>query len=256
MSLQIAKRTGLLAKKVGMSQIFDESGNAMAVTLLQADSNVVVATRTHEKDGYNAVILGFGHKKPSRVAKAQRVQFSKAGLGVSEKVREFRVTDDCMLNVGDQISLNHFLVGQQIDIHGVNTGKGFAGAMKRHNFRGLEASHGVSISHRSHGSTGNRQDPGRTFPGKKMAGHLGAESITIQNVKVVAIDEELGIIAVKGSVPGKPGSFVSICDAIKIVQPSELSYPAKLVEVKSAQNNDAAVVSEQPSDGADSSTEA
>lgn len=228
MSLQVSKRTGLIAKKVGMTQIFDSKGNAIAVTLLQADQNTVVGTRTKSKDGYDAIIMGFGSRKPSRVAKAQRVEFSKAGVEVAEKVVEFRVTDDCLLNSGDQLSLKHFLVGQQIDVHGTNTGKGFAGAMKRHNFRGLEASHGVSISHRSHGSTGNRQDPGRTFPGKKMAGHLGCESITIQNINIVAIDEEFGVIAVNGSIPGKPGSFVTINDAVKIVQPSELTYPAAL----------------------------
>lgn len=227
MSLHTSKRTGLIAKKIGMTQVFDATGSVVAVTLLQADNNIVVDIKTEEKNGYNAVVLGFGQQKAQRVNKPQRAAFEKLGV-MPRKLKEFRVSADCLLNVGDKLSINHFMPQQKIDIHGVSIGKGFAGGMKRHNFRGLEASHGVSVSHRSHGSTGNRQDPGRTFPGKKMAGHLGVDTTTVQSVAVVMIDEELGVIAVAGSVPGKNGSYVYIADAVKVTAPSQLTYPAAL----------------------------
>jgi large subunit ribosomal protein L3 len=235
------QRTGLIATKVGMSQIFDESGNAVAVTLLKADSNVVIGVKNDGKDGYNAVVMGYGKRKASRVAKPQRGMCAKASVEPVAHVKEFRVSEDCLLNAGDRLDIEHFMVKQKIDITGHNTGKGFAGGMKRHNFRGLEASHGVSVTHRSHGSTGNRQDPGRTFPGKKMAGHLGTEQTTIQNLSVVHIDQELGLIAVNGSVPGKNGSYVYLTDSIKVVAPSELMYPAALIAKNASEESQPAL---------------
>lgn len=210
------RRTGLIAKKVGMSQVFDQNGEANAVTLLQANGNFVVEVKTEEKDGYNAVVLAFDETKASRTSKSLKGKFAKSKISPKKKLKEFRVSKVALLQPGQEISVEHFVVDQCIDIHGVNIGKGFAGVMKRHNFRGLEASHGVSVSHRSHGSTGQRQDPGRVFKGKKMAGHMGTETVTIQNIKIVQVDQELGLIVVAGSVPGKKGSYVYIDDAIKV----------------------------------------
>ena len=237
MQTELTKRTGMIARKLGMAQIFSETGESLAVTLLQADSNVVVGLKTSERDGYNAVVLGFDEAKPTRVSKSVRGICAKAGVSPVKHMKEFRVSADAMLKVGDKLALDHFMPNQRIDIQGISIGKGFAGAMKRHNFAGLEASHGVSISHRSHGSTGNRQDPGRTFPGKKMAGHLGTETVTIQSQIVASIDEELGIIAINGSVPGKKGSYVYIRDAVKTVLPYEVQIPASLVKKEKAEAN-------------------
>lgn len=233
--VEAAKRTGLIAVKVGMTQIFDEKGQAITVTLLKADENQVVGVKNKQKHGYNAVVLGFGEAKVNRVSKQLKGIFAKAKVKPVKHMKEFRVADDALLEIGRKISIEHFMTGQKVDIHGVNIGKGFAGSMKRYNFAGLEASHGVSISHRSHGSTGNRQDPGRVFPGKKMAGHLGSESVTIQNLRVVDVDKELGIIALNGSVPGKKGSYVYITDAAKMVLPVGIAYPAEYEEVQSAE---------------------
>jgi large subunit ribosomal protein L3 len=224
-----SKRTGLIAQKIGMSHVFDEAGQAIPVTLLKADENFVLDVKTKEKNGYTAVVLGFGEKKPSRVNKSVKGLCAKAKVKPIAHMKEFRVASNALLQPGQKLSIEHFMLDQKIDIQGVNIGKGFAGGMKRHNFRGLEASHGVSVSHRSHGSTGNRQDPGRTFPGKKMAGHMGTETVTIQNIRVVAIDTELGIIAVNGSVPGKKGTFVYMKDAAKAVLPYGVVYPAAIV---------------------------
>ncbi len=230
MSQNQARRTGLIAKKVGMTQIFDEEGKALAVTLLKADENFVVANKTKEKDGYTSVLMGFGEAKAHRVSKPIKGICAKAGVKPVQIMKEFRVSEDAQLKPGAKLSIEHFVENQFIDIQGVNIGKGFAGGMKRHNFRGLEATHGVSVSHRSIGSTGQRQDPGKTFRGKKMPGHMGVETVTIQNIQIALIDKELGIIAIHGSVPGRRGSYLTITDAVKVSLPANAKFPAVLVE--------------------------
>ncbi len=209
------KRTGLLARKLGMTRIFDEQGNHVPVSLLQVENNVVVNVKTEEKDGYNALQLGIGTRKAKQVTKPMRGYYAKQKIEPKEVLKEFRVSKDCLLQVGDEVLPSHFLIGQKIDISGETVGRGFAGVMKRWNFAGLEASHGVSVSHRSHGSTGQRQDPGRVFKGKKMAGHMGAKRTTISNLKVVVIDDAKGLIAVEGAVPGFDGALLEIKDAAK-----------------------------------------
>jgi large subunit ribosomal protein L3 len=221
-------RTGLIAQKLGMSRIFAESGAHVPVTVLKVESCQVVEVRTEEKHGYNAVQLGVGTAKVKNVSKAERGRFAKAKVEPKKKLVEFRVAKDALLEVGAELSVTHFLAGQFVDVTANSIGKGFAGAMKRWNFGGLRASHGVSVSHRSHGSTGNRQDPGRTFPGKKMAGHLGDERVTTQNLKIVATDEDKGLIMVQGSVPGHEGSFVLVRDAVKRARPKDAPYPAAI----------------------------
>lgn len=221
-------RTGLIAQKLGMSRIFAESGAHVPVTVLKVDNCQVVEVRTEEKHGYNAVQLGVGKAKVKNVSKAERGRFAQAKVEPKKKLVEFRVSKDALLDVGAELSVTHFLPGQFVDVTANTVGKGFAGAMKRWNFGGLRASHGVSVSHRSHGSTGNRQDPGRTFPGKKMAGHLGDERVTTQNLKIVATDEAQGLIMVQGSVPGHEGSFVLVRDAVKRARPKDAPYPAAL----------------------------
>lgn len=232
MSTENTIRTGLIAEKVGMTQIFTEDGEVIPVTLLKASGNFVLDTKTKQTNGYNAVVMAYGDVKPSRIAKPQRGKFAKANITPKKHVKEFRVSENALLSQGVELSIEHFVVDQAIDIQGVSIGKGFAGAMKRHNFRGLEATHGVSVSHRSHGSTGQRQDPGRVFKGKKMAGHLGTETLTIQNILIKRIDAELGIIAINGSVPGKNGSIVYISDATKQILPDNVQVPAVLVSTK------------------------
>ncbi len=225
-------RTGLIAKKLGMSRIFEADGTHVPVTVLSVDALKVVAVKTAEKDGYNAVQLGTGAVKAKNVTKPLKGYFAKANVEPKKKLGEFRVTDDCLLSVGQELSANHFVAGQYVDVCGTSIGKGFAGVMKRHNFAGLEASHGVSISHRSHGSTGQRQDPGKVFKGKKMAGHMGAERVTVQNLKVAAIDADKGLIMVKGAVPGSENSWVRITDAVKKSANVKLPMPAGLKETK------------------------
>jgi large subunit ribosomal protein L3 len=193
-------RTGLVAQKVGMTRLFTGDGDQVPVTVLKIDGCQVIAQRTQDVDGYTALQIGVGKAKVKNVSKAMRGHFAKAKVEPRKKVIEFRVTPDALVDVGAELTAGHFVPGQQVDVTGVSIGKGFAGGMKRWNFGGLRATHGVSVSHRSHGSTGNRQDPGRTFPGKKMAGHLGAEQVTTLNLKVVQVDSELGLIMVKGSV--------------------------------------------------------
>src|SRR5262245_10781307 len=201
-------RTGLIAQKLGMTRVFAEDGAHVPVTVLKVDNCQVVDVRTEEKHGYNAVQLGVGKAKVKNVSKAMRGHFAKAKVEPKTKTAEFRVSKDALLEIGAELSAEHFVAGQFVDIIGTTIGKGFAGSMKRWNFGGLRATHGVSVSHRSHGSTGNRQDPGRTFPGKKMAGHLGVEQVTTQNLKVVSTDPVRGLILVKGAVPGHEGAFV------------------------------------------------
>ncbi len=219
-------RTGLIAKKMGMTRVFAEDGRHLPVTVLKVDHCQVVAQKTKERDGYTALQLGVGKAKVKNVSKPMRGHYAKAQVEPKARLIEFRVADDALVPIGAQIMPSHFIAGQRVDVVGTSIGKGFAGAMKRWNFRGLEASHGVSISHRSHGSTGNRQDPGKVFKGKKMAGHLGAERVTQQNLEVVSTDDEAGIILVKGAVPGSEGGFVLISDAVKIDRPKDAPYPA------------------------------
>src|SRR5262245_21736258 len=221
-------RTGLIAQKLGMTRAFNEEGVHVPVTVLKVEKCEVVAVRTAERDGYTAVQLGVGKSKPRNLTKAQRGHFAKAKVEPKKKLAEFRVSKDALLEVGAELVANHFVVGQFVDVTGTTIGKGFAGAMKRWNFGGLRATHGVSVSHRSHGSTGNRQDPGRTFPNKKMAGHLGVERVTTANLKVVSTDPERGIILIKGAVPGAEGSFVLVRDAVKRKLPKGAPFPAAL----------------------------
>ena len=221
-------RSGLIARKVGMTRVFDEEGAHVPVTVLQVEKCQVVAVRTAEKDGYDAVQLGVGTAKVKNVTKPMRGHFAKAKVEPKRKLAEFRVSADALIDVGAELSAAHFVMGQFVDVTGTSIGKGFAGVMKRHNFGGLRASHGVSISHRSHGSTGHRQDPGRVFKGKKMAGHLGDERITTQNLKVVSTDVERGLILIEGSVPGAPGGYVLVKDAVKRRLPKDVPFPAGL----------------------------
>src|SRR5688572_28232056 len=227
-------RTGLLAQKMGMTRIFAADGNHVPVTVLKVDHCQVVAVRTDETNGYNAVQLGVGTAKVKNVSKAQRGHFAKAKVEPKKKLAEFRVSKENLLEVGAELSAEHFVVGQFVDVVGTTIGKGFAGSMKRWNFGGLRATHGVSVSHRSHGSTGNRQDPGRTFPGKKMAGHLGEEVVTAQNLTVFRVDVERGLILIKGAVPGHEGTWVKFRDSIQKARPAEAPFPGGVKSSKTA----------------------
>ncbi|MBB1491037.1 MULTISPECIES: 50S ribosomal protein L3 [unclassified Paracoccus (in: a-proteobacteria)] len=221
-------RTGVIAKKLGMTRLFLEDGRQVPVTVLQLDNLQVVAQRTAGQDGYTALQLGAGDAKPKNVTAPMRGHFAKASVAPKRKIAEFRVSEDNLVPVGEEIIAAHYFAGQFVDIAGTSIGKGFAGAMKRHNFGGLRASHGVSVSHRSHGSTGQCQDPGKVFKGKKMAGHLGAVRVTTQNLQVVRTDADRGLIMVKGSVPGSKGGWVTIKDAVKKPQAENTIYPAAL----------------------------
>ncbi|WP_112872948.1 50S ribosomal protein L3 [Paracoccus endophyticus] len=221
-------RTGIIAKKLGMTRLFLDDGRQVPVTVLQIDNLQVVAQRTTDRDGYVAVQLGAGEAKAKRVSAPMRGHFAKANVAPKRKIAEFRVSEDNLIPVGEEIIAAHYFAGQFVDIAGTSIGKGFAGAMKRHNFGGLRASHGVSVSHRSHGSTGQCQDPGKVFKGKKMAGHMGAVRVTTQNLQVVRTDSERGLIMVKGSVPGSKGGWVTIKDAVKKATPENVIYPAAL----------------------------
>ncbi len=224
-------RTGVIAKKVGMTRLFQEDGRHVPVTVLALDNLQVVARREEGRDGYNAVQLGAGAAKAKNLTKPERGHFGKAEVEPKAKVVEFRVAEDALLDVGSEIAASHFVAGQMVDIQGVTQGKGFAGAMKRWGFGGLRATHGVSVSHRSHGSTGNRQDPGRVFKNKKMAGHMGARNRTQQNLEVVLTDIPRGLIFVKGSVPGHKGSWLIVKDAVKVDRHGDAPYPAGLKEL-------------------------
>ncbi|URD61056.1 50S ribosomal protein L3 [Sphingomonas sp. KRR8] len=246
-------RTGVIAKKVGMTRLFQADGRHVPVTVLQLEGLQVVGRREADRDGYTAVQLGAGTAKAKNVAKPQRGAFGKAEVELKAKVAEFRVAEDALLDLGSEITADHFVTGQLVDISGVTQGKGFAGAMKRWGFGGLRATHGVSVSHRSHGSTGNRQDPGRVFKNKKMAGHMGARNRTQQNLEIVRTDADRGLLFVKGSVPGHKGSWLTVQDAVKLPRNDTAPYPAGLRQA--AQQNNNADVSADNSVAADESTE-
>lgn len=224
------ERTGLIAKKVGMTRVYREDGEHVPVTVMQVDACKVVGQRTVEKNGYVALQLGAGAKKTKRTSKAERGQFAQANVEPKAKVVEFRVGGEGLIDVGAELSAEHFIEGQKVDITGTSIGKGFAGGMKRWNFGGLRATHGVSISHRSHGSTGQCQDPGKVFKGKKMAGHMGARRRTTLNLEVVSVDADRGLILVKGAVPGPKGGWVLVRDAVKTDIPADVPRPGKLLE--------------------------
>ncbi len=219
-------RTGVIAKKMGMTRLFQDDGRHVPVTVLALDNVQVVARRETDRDGYTAVQLGAGSAKAKNLTKPERGHFGKAEIEPKARIAEFVVAQDALLDVGSEITADHFVAGQMVDVQGVTQGKGFAGAMKRWGFAGLRATHGVSVSHRSHGSTGQRQDPGKVFKNKKMAGHMGARTRTQQNLEVVRTDADRGLIFVKGSVPGHKGSWLLIRDAVKVARPDNVPYPA------------------------------
>jgi len=221
-------RSGIIAQKLGMTRVYTDAGEQVPVTVLKVDSLQVVAQRTQEKNGYNAVQLGTGLAKVKNTSKAMRGHFAKASVEPKRKVAEFRVSEDNMLDIGAEITADHFVEGQKVDVTGTSIGKGFAGAMKRHNFGGLRATHGVSISHRSHGSTGQNQDPGKVFKGKKMAGHMGDTRVTTQNLQIVSTDADRGLILIRGAVPGSKGSWILVRDAVKAALPDNAPRPAAL----------------------------
>ena len=212
-------RTGVIAKKLGMTRLFDEAGTHVPVTVLSLEGCQVTGQRTRERDGYVALQLGAGAKKPKNTTKAERGHFAKALVEPKRCVVEFRVSEDNLIDVGAEFTADHFAPGQKVDVSGLTVGKGFAGAMKRWNFGGMRATHGVSVSHRAHGSTGQRQDPGKVFKGKKMAGHMGQDNVTTLNLEVFKVDVERGLILIKGAVPGTEGGFVRIRDAVKSAPP-------------------------------------
>jgi len=238
-------RTGLITRKLGMSRVFAGDGRHVPVTVLKVDACQVVAQRTEDKDGYNALQLGHGVAKVKNVSKAMRGHFAKAKVEPKRRLTEFRVGPDALVDVGAELSADHFVAGQFVDVQGTSIGKGFAGAMKRHGFSGLGASHGVSVSHRSHGSTGHCQDPGKVFKGKKMAGHMGARRVTVHSLEVVATDAGRGIILIKGAVPGAKGGLVLVLDAKKKPLPDGVPFPAAIL---GAGAPDADAAGEAPAD--------
>jgi large subunit ribosomal protein L3 len=221
-------RSGLIAQKVGMTRVYTEAGEHVPVTVLRLDNCQVVAQRTEEKDGYTAVQLGVGSRKAKNMSRAERGHFARVEVEPKRKLAEFRVSPDNLIEVGAEITAEHFLPGQYVDVTGTSIGKGFAGSMKRHNFGGGRASHGASVTHRSHGSTGQRQDPGKVFKGKKMAGHMGDERVTTQNLQVVRTDADQGIILIRGAVPGAKGGWIIVRDAAKRAAPAGLPTPAAI----------------------------
>ncbi|MBO0905361.1 50S ribosomal protein L3 [Jiella sonneratiae] len=240
-------RSGVIAQKVGMTRVYNDAGEHVPVTVLKVENLQVVAQRTREKNGYSAVQLGAGLAKVKNTSKAMRGVFAQASVEPKRKLVEFRVSEDNMIDVGAEITADHFVAGQMVDVTGTSIGKGFAGAMKRHNFGGLRATHGVSVSHRSHGSTGNRQDPGRVFKNKKMAGHMGQVRVTTQNLEIVRTDPEKGLILVRGAVPGSKGGWIEIRDAVKASLPDNAPKPAAL----RAAANDAAPAEASATEGAE-----
>lgn len=223
-------RSGVIAQKVGMTRVYNDAGEHVPVTVLRMDSCQVVAQRTKDKNGYTAVQLGAGHSKVKNTSKAMRGQFAAASVEPKAKLVEFRVSEENLIDIGAELTANHFVAGQLVDVTGTTIGKGFAGAMKRHNFGGLRATHGVSVSHRSHGSTGSNQDPGRVWKGKRMAGHMGQTRVTTQNLEVVSTDESRGLILVKGAVPGSKGAWIVVRDAVKAGIPETAPRPAGVRE--------------------------
>ena len=221
-------RSGVIAQKVGMTRIYTDDGVNVPVTVLRMENCQVVSQKTEEKNGYTAVQLGVGAAKVKNVSKPMRGHFAVAKVEPKRKLAEFRVSPENMVDVGAEITADHFIPGQKVDVTGTSIGKGFAGAMKRHNFGGLRASHGVSVSHRSHGSTGQCQDPGKVFKGKRMAGHMGATRVTTQNVEVVKTDVERGLILIKGAVPGSKGAWIMVRDAVKKARPADAPLPAAI----------------------------
>ena len=241
-------RSGIIARKLGMTRVFNDAGHHVPVTVLKLDDVQVVAVRNADRDGYTALQLGAGVAKAKNVSKPMRGHFAKANVLPKSKLAEFRVSDDAVLDVGASLAASHFVAGQKVDVVGTTQGKGFAGAMKRHNFGGLRASHGVSVSHRSHGSTGQCQDPGKVFKGKKMAGQMGAVRNTTQNIEVVSVDDEDGVILLHGAIPGPKNGWVLISDAIKAKLPEDAPFPAGLVGAVSADSVGVALVEEVASD--------
>ena len=237
------QRTGVVAQKIGMTRLFTDAGEHVPVTVLQLKQCQVVAQRTKDKNGYVALQLGSGARRANNMSKADRGFFGKQKVEPKRKLAEFRVTEDALIPIGAEITADHFVVGQFIDVTGITIGKGFAGPMKRWNFAGLRASHGVSISHRSHGSTGGRQDPGKTFKEKKMAGHLGVERVTTLNLKVAQVDVARGLIMIEGAVPGAKGGWITVRDAVKKALPKDAPKPGKF---KLPQGAEAAPAAEQP----------
>ncbi len=227
-------RSGVIAQKVGMTRVFNDAGEQLPVTVLKMDGCQVVAHRTKDKNGYTALQLGVGRAKPKNVSKAERERFARASVEPKMKIAEFRVAEDGVIPVGAEITADHFVVGQFVDVTGTSIGKGFAGPMKRWSFGGLRGTHGVSVSHRSHGSTGGRQDPGKTFKNKKMAGHMGVERVTTLNLRVVQTDPERGLILVERSVPGFAGGWITVRDAVKKALPKDAPRPGKFRTAESA----------------------
>ena len=219
-------RTGIIAQKLGMTRVFADDGTHVPVTVLKVDECQVLATRTVDRDGYSAVQLGVGKAKVKRVSKPMRGHFARARVEPKRKVSAFRVSPDALIDVGSTITVDHFIAGQYVDVSGTSIGKGFAGVIKRHHFSGLRASHGVSVKHRSGGSTGQCQDPGKVFKGKKMAGHMGHQRVTVQNLKIVSVDGERGLVLVRGAVPGSKGGYVLVRDAMKRPLPEGAPFPA------------------------------
>ncbi len=241
-------RSGVIAQKVGMTRVFNEAGEHIPVTVLKLDNCRVVGCRTKDKNGYTAVQLGIGRAKVKNVSRAMRGHFAVAKVEPCRKLVEFPVSEENLIDVGAEIRADHFVEGQYVDVSGTSIGKGFAGAMKRHNFGGLRASHGVSISHRSHGSTGQCQDPGKVFKGKKMAGHMGAERVTTQNLQIVRTDPERGLILVRGAVPGAKGGWIQIRDAVKKALPEGVPFPGSFINPGS---NGEAAAAEEPASADD-----
>ena len=249
-------RTGLIAQKLGMTGVFADDGTRVPVTVLRVDDCQVVAARTAERDGYTALQVGVGRAKVKNVSKAMRGHFAKARVEPKRKLAEFRVSPDALIDVGSSVTVDHFVSGQRVDVVGTSIGKGFAGVMKRHNFSGLGASHGVSIKHRSQGSTGQCTDPGRTFKGKKMAGHMGHRRVTVQNLEVVDVDNRNGLILVRGAVPGSKGGYVLVSDAKKRALPEAAPFPGAVVAPERPQAEDTSDQAEDTSGQAEASGDA
>lgn len=242
-------RTGVIARKMGMTRVFSDDGRHVPVTILSLEGCQVVSVRNEDRDGYVALQLGAGTAKVKNLSKPERGHFGKSEVEPKARLVEFRVADDAVLDVGAELSADHFVAGQMVDVSGVTIGKGFAGAMKRWGFGGLRASHGVSVSHRSHGSTGQRQDPGKVFKNKKMAGHMGARNRTQQNLEIVRTDVERGLLFVKGSVPGSDGGWLTIKDAVKVARHADAPYPGAVKAAMPANDAPVAMTDTQADDG-------